>query len=128
MPDLAAFFDLPARLLRSGGRLVIHEEHPIMNMFEPESDKPFEPTNDSIRSAPLEEEGAIVYDGTGTGEGATHSWFFQTLSDIMTAMLGAGFTIETFREHPNNISAVEFDIYHQRATNMPVRYILVGKR
>ncbi|MEM7120180.1 MAG: class I SAM-dependent methyltransferase [Pseudomonadota bacterium] len=128
MPDLEAFFDLPARLLRPGGHLVIHEEHPVMNMFEPACDKPFEPSYDYFRSAPFEDEGAIVYDGTGTGEGGTHYWFFHTLSDVMTAMLGAGFTIETFREYPNNISAVEFDIYHQRATNMPVSYVLVGKR
>lgn len=128
MPDLATFFELPARLLRPGGRLVIHEEHPIMNMFEPESDKPFEPTNDYFRPTPLEEEGAIVYDGTGTGEGATHYWFFHTLSDVMTSMLAAGFTIESFHEYPNNISGVEFDIYHQRETNMPVSYTLVGNR
>ncbi|WP_367153206.1 methyltransferase domain-containing protein, partial [Leisingera sp. F5] len=35
MPDLGRFFQSVAGLLRPGGRLVIYETHPVLEMFEP---------------------------------------------------------------------------------------------
>lgn len=128
MPDLKAFMELPARLLKPGGRLVIHEEHPIINMFDPEHERPFEPVLDYFRPEPLKEQGAIVYDGTPNETEATHWWFFHTLADVMTAALAAGLALERFDEHPNNISGVEWNIYHERETNMPVSYVMVWRR
>jgi ubiquinone/menaquinone biosynthesis C-methylase UbiE len=41
MPDLDAFFDAVARLIRPGGAVFIHEQHPILEMIEPgEADDP----------------------------------------------------------------------------------------
>jgi SAM-dependent methyltransferase len=130
MPDLAAFMSLPARLLKPGGRLFIHEEHPVVNMFDPEARQPLEPTIDYFRKEPLKEEGAIVYDGSATpqDEALTHWWFVHTLADVMTAALDAGFTLERYREFPNNISSVEFDIYQNRQTSMPMSYTMVWRR
>ncbi len=128
MPDLAAFFAIVARLLNPGGHLVVHEEHPVMNMFEPEAERPFEPANDYFRSEPLLEEGVLVYDGKGDKEGNEHYWFFHTMGDVLTSVLEAGLTIERYAEYANNISTVEFDIYQNRATNMPMSYILVARR
>jgi SAM-dependent methyltransferase len=38
MPELGKFFDVAVRLLRPGGQLFIHEQHPITNMLEPGDD------------------------------------------------------------------------------------------
>lgn len=128
MPDLAAFFSIVARLLKPDGHLVVHEEHPVMNMFEPETERPFEPANDYFRSEPLLEEGVLVYDGKGDKEGNEHYWFFHTMGDVMTGVLDAGLTIERYSEYANNISIVELDIYQEHTTNMPMSYVLVARR
>jgi len=130
MPDLAAFMALPARLLKPGGRLFIHEEHPVVNMFDPEAEHPMEPTIDYFRKEPLKEEGAIVYDGSAApgADPMTHWWFVHTLADVITAALDAGFTLERYREFPNNISTVEFDRYQNRETTMPMSYTMVLRR
>jgi len=56
MPDLKAFMEIPARLLKPGGRLVIHEQHPVATMFDPDVERPFEPCFDYFRDAPIKEE------------------------------------------------------------------------
>lgn len=43
MPDLSRFFEVVAGLMNSDAKLVIYETHPFLEMFEPESAKPFEP-------------------------------------------------------------------------------------
>ena len=35
MPDLTRFFSIATGLLRPGGRLVIYETHPVLEMFDP---------------------------------------------------------------------------------------------
>lgn len=128
MPDLAAFLAVAARLLRPGGRLYVHEEHPLMNMFDPQADRPFEPAIDYFRTEPLVETNAIVYDGATASEVVPHYWFCHTLAEVFTGYLDNGLAIETFREYPNNISSVAFDIYEERATAMPMSYVLVARK
>ncbi|MEI4646281.1 SAM-dependent methyltransferase, partial [Pseudomonas aeruginosa] len=42
MPDLARFFASVSGLLMPGGQLAIYETHPLVDMIEPESERPFE--------------------------------------------------------------------------------------
>ncbi len=63
MPELGTFFDVVARLLRPGGALLVYEEHPIMNMFEPGAADPLKPVASYFKAEPFEDTGAIVYDG-----------------------------------------------------------------
>ena len=128
MPDLPAFLAIVARLVKPGGALFVHEEHPIMNVFEPESERPFEPTNSYFRKTPYAEEQAIVYYGEETPQVETHYWFAHPLSDVFTAVLENGLAIESYREYPNNISAVEFDIYQREGAELPMSYTLVARK
>ena len=53
----------------AGGRLVIHEEHPVVNMFDPFEDNPYEPTLDYFREAPLKEQGSTIMEEYGREAG-----------------------------------------------------------
>jgi SAM-dependent methyltransferase len=128
MPELGTFFDVVARLLRPGGALLIYEEHPIMNMFEPGTADPLKPVNSYFKAEPFEDTGAIVYDGTQDLPGETQYWFVHKLSDIMTACLERGLAIEHFREYPHNINADEFEIYNGQAAQLPLSYLLVARK
>jgi SAM-dependent methyltransferase len=128
MPELGTFFDVVTRVLKPGGALLVYEEHPIMNMFEPGAADPMKPVNSYFKAEPFEDQGAIVYDGTQGLPGETQYWFVHKLSDIMSASLERGLAIEHFREYPHNISSVEFDIYNGQPAQLPVSYVLVARK
>lgn len=130
MPDLSRFVGVACRLLRKGGALCIHEQHPIMNMTEP-----FEPDPDPARLAhsyfkpdPFEEEGPIVYDGRTAPGDEKHYWFVHTLGDIFSTCLDHGLTIEHFKEYPHNISGADFDIFDDQPAQLPQCYMLVARK
>lgn len=128
MPELGAFFDVIARLLRPGGALLVYEQHPIMNMFEPGDADPLKPVHSYFKAEPFEDTGAIVYDGAQNLPGARQYWFVHTLGDLMSACLARGLAIEQFREYPHNISSAEFDIYNDQGAQLPVSYDLVARK
>jgi SAM-dependent methyltransferase len=129
MPDLAAFLRVTARLLRPGGTLVVYEEHPVMNMFEPAAADPFKPANSYFRAAPIAETTAIVYDGKTAPEVAAHYWFVHPMGAVLTGLVEAGLALESLQEYPHNISSAEFDIYtRSEGAQLPVSYTLTARR
>jgi SAM-dependent methyltransferase len=128
MPELDAFFDVVTRVLKPGGALLVYEEHPIMNMFEPGAADPHKPVNSYFKAEPFEDTGAIVYDGTQDLPGETQYWFVHKLSDIMTAGLERALAIEHVREYPHNISSAEFEIYDGQDVQLPLSYTLVMRK
>ncbi|MGI9293604.1 MAG: class I SAM-dependent methyltransferase [Pseudomonadales bacterium] len=128
MPDLGLFFEAASRLLRPGGKLFVHEEHPIVNMFEPDSDDPLQLVNSYFRPEPFIETDIIVYDGEDQGSGETHYWFVHTLSDIISGCLKTGFALEEFREYEDNISSEEYDVFEEQQAQLPLSYILVATK
>lgn len=130
MPDLSSFFDVVTRLLRPGGALCIHEQHPIMNMtepFEPDPD-PARLTHSYFKAEPFEEEGPIVYDGSDAPGDQKHYWFVHTLGDIFSACLDHDLRIEHFKEYPHNISGADFDIFDNQPAQLPQCYMLVARK
>lgn len=129
MPDLPAFFAILSRLLRPGGLLLVHEEHPIMNVFEPTAERPFEPQHSYFRQQPFAENHAIVYYGEDAPEVETHYWFVHPLSAVFSASLAHGLRIERFQEYPHNISSAEFDVYESRdGVELPMSYSLAARK
>ena len=126
MPDLDRFFKVISRLLRPGGKLFVHEEHPIVNMFDPEGDDPFRMVSSYFKDEPFIESDIIVYDGQDQGSGPTHYWFVHSLSDILSSCLSSGLKLEEFHEYPDNISSVEFDVYEDQGAQLPLSYVLVA--
>ncbi len=128
MPDLARFLAIVAGLLRPGGRLIIYETHPFLEMFEPGSDAPHEPAVSYFRTMSLIDTDSLVYDGSGTGEAPQTYWFIHRLGDIMTGLVAADLRLQHFEEHPHSNREVEYDIYEGRAAQLPMCYTLVAEK
>ncbi len=124
MPDLSIFMRNAAALLRPGGRILIHEEHPVVNMFEARSERPLEAVHSYFRPRPFVESRAIVYDGSPAPEVGPHYWFVHPLSTVVTALLDSGLDLEVFREFGQNISSIEFDALEKPEPILPLSYLM----
>ncbi len=126
MPEIDGFFRVVARLMKPGGRLLVYEEHPIMNMFEPRAANPMVPANSYFQEEPFEEDGLILYDGSDPGTAGKHYWFVHPLANVLNACIQSGIRIDSYDEYPHNISSAEFDVYGEQDCNLPMSYILTG--
>lgn len=128
MPDLPEFFRIVAGLLKPGGMLVIYETHPFLEMFDPASEKPYEPAFSYFERRPYEVAEAITYDGQDHGDGETGYWFIHGLGEIVTSCSQAGIAIASLQEFGHTIREPEYDIYEGRAAQIPMSYCLVGRK
>lgn len=127
MPDLPGFFAVLASLLRPGGRMVIYETHPILEMFDPHGDTPDTPTIPYFHTGPDSAAEAITYDGTRAEAPISH-WFIHTMGDIITAAISAGITITALTEFPHSIREVDYARYENQAAQLPMSYMLLGTK
>ncbi|MCJ2086568.1 class I SAM-dependent methyltransferase [Methylobacterium sp. E-005] len=127
MPDLARFMAVPARLLRPGGRILIHEEHPVVNMFEPREDTPLLVRHSYFRATPFVGEEAIVYGDGPAPQVGPHYWFAHPLGRVFEALIGAGLVIERFEEFPENISSTAFEPL-AAGRLLPMSYLLQARK
>lgn len=129
MPELPAFCAVLARLLRPGGRLVLHEQHPITVLFEPFDPDPWRIANGYFRAEPFAEQGPILYDGSVPQDGTAHYWFHHPLGDVVTAAIDAGLALRRLIERPDNISSAEWDRYAgPESPGLPLSYALVADK
>jgi SAM-dependent methyltransferase len=129
MPDLPGFCAVLARLLRPGGRLVLHEQHPMTVLFEPFDPDPWRLANSYFHSAPFAEQGPILYDGSAPQDGAAHYWFHHTLGAVVSAVADSGLVLRRLTERPDNISSAEWDRYAgPESPGLPLSYALVADR
>lgn len=128
MPDLPEFFRITSRLLAPGGRLVIYETHPFLEVFDPASPTPFEPAFSYFDRTPQAVTDAISYDGKNHGKGETGYWFIHPIGEIVTACAQSGLGIKELKEFGHTIREPEYDIYAGRAAQIPMSYCLVAKK
>lgn len=128
MPDLDRFMAQAACLLRPSGELLVYEEHPVVNMFEPRGPEPLKVMHSYFRSRPFTSNEAILYDDAPRPEVPRHCWFVHPLGSIFDALLRAGFAIRSFREFPHNISSTEFDLLETPEAMLPMSYILRARK
>ncbi|MEO9649059.1 class I SAM-dependent methyltransferase [Roseibium sp.] len=128
MPDLQEFFRVTSGMLVPGGRLVIYETHPFLEVFDPASATPFEPALNYFERRPQEVTEAISYDGKDHGEGEKGYWFIHPLGDIVTACAQAGLAVAELREYGHTIREPEYDLYEGRAAQIPMSYCLVSQK
>ena len=128
MPDLPRFFEVLAGLVRPGGRLIIYETHPFLEMLDPDGADPMQLAFSYFVEGPVIEEESITYDGVTGGETAPTYWFIHRIGEILNAVIGAGFTLRRFDEHPHSNREVAYDIYEGRQAQPPMCYTLVAER
>lgn len=128
MPDLRRFFAVVADLMTDGGRLVIYETHPFLEMFDPASSAPFQPTCSYFRRAPIVETAALVYDGSRPGPVTESYWFVHRLGDVLNACIEAGLQIRRLEEYPHSIREVDYDIYAGQSTQLPMCFTLIATK
>ena len=128
MPDLPRFFEIVAGLLKQGGHLVIYETHPFLEMFEPSVEDPFALTYSYFKSDPFVDDAVMTYDGSDGGRGATSYWFMHTMGEIVTECVQAGLAIVSLREYPHSNRETDYDIYQDRAAQLPLCFTLVVQK
>ncbi|MEG9527236.1 MAG: class I SAM-dependent methyltransferase [Hyphomicrobiales bacterium] len=127
MPDLARFMAVPARLLRAGGRILIHEEHPVVNMFEPWAEPPLLVRHSYFRATPFVGEVAIVYGDGPAPRVGPHYWFAHPLGRVVEALIGSGLAIERLCEFPDNISSAACESL-AAGRMLPMSYLLQARK
>jgi 2-polyprenyl-3-methyl-5-hydroxy-6-metoxy-1,4-benzoquinol methylase len=94
--DLNRFFAVMAALTRTGGRLVLEDFHPVERKLFQGGEGAL---RDYFRTEPVL---CAVPDPTGAGRDlgrcVLRGW---TLGEIVTAVIGAGFSMERLEEHPS---------------------------
>ncbi len=127
MPDIARFFECVASLMAPDAKLVIYETHPFLEMFDPASPTPYQPSDSYFDTTAYPVEGAITYDGSDGGAAPTGYWFSHTMGAIVTGCVAAGLTVETLTDHPHSNREVEFDIYANQPAQIPMSFTLVAR-
>ena len=101
MPDLAAYFSVAKRILKSGGQLNIYDCHPIVDMFDLDRDRnggKLEFVRSYFDKEPMRHTSGLDYVGGSTYEAEEIFYFHHKLSDIFQTLLAQGFRIEYFDE------------------------------
>jgi ubiquinone/menaquinone biosynthesis C-methylase UbiE len=128
MPDIRAFFQIVSRLLKPGGWLVIHEMHPVLDMFE--GDDPNDPPqllHSYFRTQPYVEDTGLDFNGQTPFQSSPSYWFHHKISDVIDGCLASGLALRSFQEYDSDISHV-FARFEQYATRLPLSYTLIAQK
>ncbi len=126
IPDLGRYFQVVRRLLSPEGWLLIYEEHPILDMFEPGNPDPMQLYHSYFKEQPYIDQDGLDYYGHTTYESLPTYWFHHKLSDIFSAVLGQGLSIRSFAEYPHDLSNV-FAYMEQETARPPLSFSLLAR-
>ena len=128
MPDLGAFFDVAARLIRPGGAFFIYEQHPILEMYYVgKADDPVDFEMSYFKTDAYVDTEGLDYYGGGTYESKPLYSFVHKMSDIIMAGVNRGFSVEHFEERPEHISNTWYNV-EAHEHRMPMSYTLVFRK
>jgi SAM-dependent methyltransferase len=126
MPDIGEFFRHVAQTLKPGGRLVVYETHPFLEMFDPEAADPYRPITSYFRREPFVQNEPIVYEGKVDQPSAPSYWFVHTLGALFTGALDAGLHISHFKEYPHSNREELYDRYQEQKAQLPLCFTWVA--
>jgi len=132
MPDLPGFFAVASRLLKSGGKLVLYEQHPFQFMLatadedEYDSANPMKIAYSYFRQEVWENADGLDYYGKSKYKSEPSYCFTIKVSDIVNAMVGAKIILRELHEYPHDISN-EFTHLQDRQL-LPLSLLLVGEK
>jgi SAM-dependent methyltransferase len=125
LPDLRAYFEIVARLLKDGGHLFIYEMYPVLNMFDAKTE--LEVKHSYFRTEPYVEETGPDYMDPYQTVTAMSYWFHHKLSDVITDCLESGLSLTHFEEYSHDISNV-YKAFQDLDLKPPLSYALVAKK
>ncbi len=128
MPDLEAFFDVVAGLLKPSGKLVVYETHPFLEMFDPAATDPHALSISYFTDEPYVSEETFVYGEGEPSKAPTSYWFTHRLSEIINGSIQAGLDIDRIVEYPHSNRESEFDIYTNREAQLPMCFTLTAHK
>lgn len=130
LPDLEAFMRVVSRLLRPGGKVLIYEMHPILDMFDNDQEaqkNPLELKHSYFKTSPYADSQGLDYYGGQTYDSKTMYWFHHKLSDIIGGLIRHGLQITAFDEFDFDISNV-FSHLGELEPRVPMCYILEARK
>ncbi|MFJ2481834.1 class I SAM-dependent methyltransferase [Pseudomonas sp. NPDC087598] len=128
MPDIGEFFHHVASTLKPGGKLVIYETHPFLEMVDPDAADPFRLATSYFRAEPFVQEEPIVYVGKVEQQAAKSYWFVHNLGAIFSGAIAAGLNIAHFKEYPHSNREELYDRYLNQEAQMPMCFTLVATK
>ena len=128
MPDIGEFFRHVAQTLKPGGKLVIYETHPFLEMVDPDAEDPFRLASSYFRAEPFVQQEPIVYVGKVEQPAAKSYWFVHTLGAIFSGAIGAGLNIAHFKEYAHSNREELYDRYLNQEAQLPLCFTLVASK
>ncbi|MBC8995379.1 MULTISPECIES: class I SAM-dependent methyltransferase [unclassified Pseudomonas] len=128
MPDIGEFFRHVASTLKPGGKLVIYETHPFLEMVDPDAEDPYRLASSYFRAEPFVQEEPIVYVGKVEQQAAKSYWFVHNLGAIFSGAIGAGLNIAHFKEYAHSNREELYDRYLNREAQLPMCFTLVATK
>ncbi|MEX5666586.1 class I SAM-dependent methyltransferase [Pseudomonas neuropathica] len=128
MPDIGEFFRHVASTLKPGGKLVIYETHPFLEMVDPNAEDPYQLASSYFRTEPFVQEEPIVYVGKVEQQAAKSYWFVHTLGDIFSGAIAAGLNVAHFKEYAHSNREEVYDRYLNQRAQMPMCFTLVASK
>lgn len=131
--DLDAWAQVVVRLLKPGGRLFVHEGHPLTWVWDTEANTyQLDPNGRSYfdnRALPNEDfPAAATAQFTPAGEPVPKAWEWQwTLGEVVTAVAKAGLQIEHLEEHAAHFWGQYPAIAPELASRLPHTYSLLAR-
>ena len=126
LPDLDRWARVVVAALRPGGRLILHEEHPVAGCLWVTDGKLQLAGDYFARSTPEQSQGWSHFAG---GEDATETkaQFTWPLGDVVTALAQVGLCIERLEEFPSD-AQWRFGELLDEVRRLPGGYLLVARK
>ena len=131
MKDLAPFFAKVYACLKPGGRMLLHDAHPVTAMFAVPQEEAFDPENparlvyDYFRSDPFVDTYGMVYLAGQAYDSKPFTSFSHTLGSVVTHAVQNGLTIERLTEFSKDISD---DTAVLDGLGIPLSYLFLARR
>ncbi len=125
LPDIPAFFEIVASLLRTEGQLFIYEMHPILNMFDSEKGDIVE--DSYFRKEPFVNDDDVDYFDPSKKIEAVSYWFPHRVADVIQGCINNGLKLTHFEEYAHDIS-MTYKSFEQYEKRLPLSYSLIAEK
>jgi len=125
MPDLDEFFRVIQSLLKTGGKLVMEETHPVLLMYEPDLEGGASSIQYSYFSKHVwEETNGLDYYGGEEYDSLPNYSFMHRLDEILMAGINCGLNLQFFKELDYDISFFCSDL-EDSSIKPPLGFVMV---